>query len=186
MKRFTLLDTPLPGLMVLKRELIQDSRGSLTRLFCNRELLHCGWQTPVAQINHTSTAQKGTIRGMHFQKPPHQEKKLITCLQGEIWDVAVDIRADSPTFLQWYGCRLSAGNLLSFLIPEGFAHGFQTLTDSVVLVYCHSSEYNAHAEGGLNPQDSRLMINWPVAVTEISKRDRSHPDIPKDFAGVCL
>jgi len=186
MNRFIIFDTPLSGLKVIERRKTQDSRGSLSRIFCNQELSSCGWQMPIAQINHTCTRSKGIIRGMHFQRPPHSEMKLVTCLQGEIWDIAVDIRAESPTFLQWHSVFLSADNLLSLMIPKGFAHGFQTITDDVELLYCHSASYHEKAEAGLNPLDPRLSIEWPVVVTEISSRDKSHPFIHDDFKGVCL
>jgi len=183
MNRLALLDTPIAGLKVIKRQQLQDSRGFLSRLFCSRELASCNWP-PIAQINHTYTARKGTIRGMHFQNPPFSEKKLITCLRGEIWDVAIDIRAESPTFLQWHGVLLSGTNHFSLSIPEGFAHGFQTITDDVELLYCHSCEYKTEAEGGLNPQDNKLMIDWPLKVAEISDRDRAHPLLKDTFKGI--
>ena len=186
MSRFTITQTPLAGLKIIARQRLEDGRGFLTRVFCAEELLESGWNGPVAQINHTRTLHKGTIRGMHFQFPPHSEKKLICCLTGEIWDVALDIRADSPTFLRWHGVRLSGENGLSMLIPEGFAHGFQALSGNVDLLYCHSAAYRAGAEGGLNPQDPRLAIDWPVAITEISERDLSHPFLDSTFTGVRL
>jgi dTDP-4-dehydrorhamnose 3,5-epimerase len=121
---------------------------------------------------------------MHFQYPPHSEMKLVSCLRGEIWDVAVDIRSGSPTFLHWHGLSLSANNCRALMIPEGFAHGFQTLTDDVELLYCHSAAYFAGADGGLNPLDSQLAIVWPLKATEISDRDRLHPLINSSFKGV--
>jgi dTDP-4-dehydrorhamnose 3,5-epimerase len=110
--------------------------------------------------------------------------KLVSCLRGEVWDVAVDLREGSPTFLQWHAERLSADNGVALLIPEGFAHGFQTLGDDVEMLYCHSAAYTSAAEGGLHPQDPRLGIAWPVAVTELSARDAGHPAITEEFKGV--
>ena len=185
MSRFTISETELAGLKVIERQRLSDARGFLARIFCAEEFDAIGWQHPIAQINHTSTADQGTIRGMHFQHPPHCEMKLVSCLRGEVWDVAVDIRAGSPTFLHWFGAHLSADNCRALLIPEGFAHGFQTLTDTVELLYCHSAAYAAGAEGGLNPRDPQLAIDWPLPVTEISARDLSHPLIHNDFQGVC-
>lgn len=186
MSRFTVFDTPLLELKVIERKPLSDKRGFLTRLFCNKEFDSMCWSEPIAQINHTSTVNKGTIRGMHFQCPPYSEKKLVNCLDGEVWDVAVDVRSGSPTFLQWYGVHLSAKNCLALLIPEGFAHGFQTLTKNVELLYCHSAPYKAEAERGVNPRDPKLAIDWPIPVTEISDRDKSHSFLNDDFQGVIL
>lgn len=185
MSRFIISDTPLPGLKLIERQQLVDARGFLARIFCADEFAAIGWHRPIVQINHTSTARQGTVRGMHFQHPPHAEMKLVSCLRGEVWDVAVDIRLGSPTFLHWYGAVLSAENCRALLIPEGFAHGFQTLSDAVELLYCHSAAYLAEAEEGLNPQDPELAIDWPLPVTEISDRDRSHPFIHNGFKGVC-
>jgi dTDP-4-dehydrorhamnose 3,5-epimerase len=186
MNRFTITRLPLPGLAIIARQRLEDARGFLTRIFCADELREAGWNGPIAQINHTRTACRGTIRGMHFQLPPHSEKKLVSCLSGEIWDVAVDIRADSPSFLHWYGVRLSGENGLALLIPEGFAHGFQTLSNNADLLYCHSAAYAPGAEGGLNPQDPRLAIDWPLPPTALSDRDLAHPFIDATFTGVRL
>lgn len=186
MSRFTIYEAPLSGLKQVKRQCLGDSRGFLSRLFCSEELAPAGWVQPIAQINHTYTARRGTVRGMHFQYPPHTEMKLVICLRGEVFDVAIDLRQESPTFLRWYGTHLSAENQCALLIPEGFAHGFQTLTDGVELLYCHSAKYSPEAEAGLNPQDSRLAITWPLPITELSARDVQHPLITSEFEGVRL
>ncbi len=186
MNRFSATATPLAGLMIILRQQRSDPRGFLSRLFCAEELQAIGWKGSISQINHTQTLQKGTIRGMHFQRSPHSEMKLISCIRGKIWDVAIDIRRDSPTFLQWYGATLSAENFLAFLIPEGFAHGFQTLSDNVELIYCHSMAYHPEAEGGLHANDPCLAIDWPLPIAAISDRDISHPMIHNDFKGVQL
>lgn len=186
MNRFSVTALPLAGLKLVERRRVGDSRGFLSRLFCADELAAAGWTKPVAQINHTHTANRGTVRGMHFQHPPHAEMKLVACIRGEAWDVAVDVRADSPTFLHWRAEHLSAANGRAMLIPEGFAHGFQALTDDVELLYCHSSAHNPGAEGGLNPQDERLVIAWPLAVAPLSARDEGHPLIETGFEGVRL
>ena len=184
MNRFSIQQTPLAGLNIVKRNQLSDSRGFLSRLFCLKKLESAGWHGSIAQINHTSTIRKGTIRGMHFQLPPHSEIKLVNCLMGEIWDVAVDIRAQSPTFLKWFGVHLSAGNCMALMIPKGFAHGFQTLTDNVEMLYCHSTSYHPESEQGLNPKDPILAIKWPDYITEMSDRDKLHPFINDDFQGV--
>lgn len=184
MSRFTITATPLAGLMVIERQRLTDARGFLARMFCAEELAVIGWRKAIAQINHTFTMRRGTIRGMHFQYPPHAEMKLISCIRGEVWDVAVDIRSGSPTFLQWYGTTLSAGNCRALMIPEGFAHGFQALTDDAELLYFHSAAYHRKSEGGLHPLDPELAIDWPLPATELSDRDISHPPLHNGFEGV--
>ena len=186
MSRFTLLSEPLPGARLLQREVHADSRGALSRLFCVEELSVLGWGPCVAQINLTCTSRCGTIRGLHFQHPPHAEKKLVTCIRGRVWDVIVDIRAGSPTFLMWHAEELSDENHRSLLIPEGFAHGFQTLSDEVEMFYCHSAAYVAAAEGGLYPLDQYLQISWPLPITELSVRDRQHPALNDSFQGIII
>jgi dTDP-4-dehydrorhamnose 3,5-epimerase len=186
MSGFTVTDLPLAGLKLVERQRLGDSRGFLSRLFCAEQLAATGWIRPIAQINHTWTARRGTVRGMHFQRPPHAEMKLVSCIRGEVSDVALDVRAGSPTFLHWHAERLSADNGRALLIPEGFAHGFQALTDDVELLYCHSAAYRSSAESGLNPQDTRLAITWPLAITELSARDAGHPLIEAGFEGVLL
>lgn len=170
----------------MERQRLGDHRGFLARLFCAGELAEAGWTRPITQINHTMTARKGTVRGLHFQHPPQAEMKLVSCIRGEVWDVAVDLRAESPGFLAWHAERLSAENGRALLIPEGFAHGFQALTDEAELLYCHSAAYAPEAEGGLNPLDPRLAIAWPLEIADMSERDRAHPLLDAGFAGVRL
>ena len=182
--RFEAVTTPLDGLLVLTRGKMADERGFLSRLFCEDDLAAFGWQGRVAQLNETGTTFKGTVRGMHFQCPPHAEVKLVTCTRGRILDVAVDIREDSPTFLQHFAVELSEDNACSLLITQGFAHGFQALTDEVRMIYAHSHPHTAAAEGGLNPQDPALGIAWPLAVINLSPRDAAHPWLSPDYRGV--
>lgn len=186
MSRFTVTATPLAGLQCIDRQVLGDARGFLARLFCADELQAAGWHRPVAQINHTATTQRGTVRGMHFQTAPHAEMKLVSCLRGEVWDVAVDLRAGSPTFLHWHAEHLSARNHRALLIPEGFAHGFQALSDDVELLYCHSVAYHAAAESGLNPLDPRLAVAWPLPVVQLSAKDSARPLISPEFEGQSL
>jgi dTDP-4-dehydrorhamnose 3,5-epimerase len=186
MSRFTLLDTPLAGLKIVERQHLGDSRGFLARLFCADELAAAGWHKPIAQINQTLTQKQGTVRGMHFQHTPHAEMKLVTCVRGAVWDVAVDLRNGSPTFLKWHAEELSATNHRALLIPEGFAHGFQTLTDDCELIYLHSMTYRQESEAGLNLNDPMLSITWPQAITELSTRDAQHPMLDLQFKGVTL
>lgn len=184
MSRFNFIRSPLDGLVLVERQRIQDPRGFFSRFFCAQELQAVGFALPVAQINHTLTARRGAVRGMHFQHPPHAEDKLVSCLRGQIFDVAVDLRRNSATFLQWHGEILSADNARSLLIPQGFAHGFQTLTDDCELLYLHSRPYVAGAERALNARDPRLAIEWPLAFTDISERDAKHPHLTPEFTGI--
>jgi len=145
-----------------------------------------GFVMPIAQINHTQTIKTGTVRGMHFQYPPHSETKIVSCLKGKIFDVAVDVRSDSKTFLRWHGEELSSENRKSLIIPEGFAHGFQALSDDCELIYLHTAPYNRAVEGALNAVDPRLVIDWPLPITEMSERDKTHPCIDVEFKGLAL
>jgi dTDP-4-dehydrorhamnose 3,5-epimerase len=173
----------MTGLKIILRSPIEDARGSFARLFCAREL---GLQKPLAQINHSLTRKKGAVRGLHFQHPPHAETKIVMCLRGRVFDVAVDLRPESPTFLRWHGVELSPGNRKAYWIPEGFAHGFQTLEEDCELLYLHTEYYAPAVEGALNAADPRLAIDWPAAISDISDRDRSHAFIGPGFAGVSL
>jgi len=185
-KRFDFHPTPLEGLWVVTRMPVEDQRGFFCRFFCTEEFQTVGLKKPIVQINHTYTVKKGAVRGMHFQYPPYSESKIVSCLQGEVYDVAVDIRKDSPTFLQWHGEILSKVNQRSLLIPEGFVHGFQTLTENCELLYLHSEAFHPEAEGALHVEDPRIGIIWPKTMTELSERDRSHPFIDSDFKGILL
>ncbi|MBP1851508.1 dTDP-4-dehydrorhamnose 3,5-epimerase family protein [Rhizobium halophytocola] len=182
--RFEIRQTPLAGLQLLRRLRLGDERGFLTRLFCAEELLAAGWDGPVAQINETGTGLRGTVRGLHFQHPPHGEVKLVTCTAGAVLDVAVDLREGSATFLKHFAVELSADNACSLLIPQGFAHGFQTLTDDVRMIYAHSAPFNAEAEGGLSCRDPAIGIDWPLPIVNLSARDAAHPKIADDYRGL--
>lgn len=186
MSRLEISDTTLAGLKQVRRQRLGDARGFLSRLFCADELAAAGWRRPIAQVNHTFTARQGTVRGLHFQHAPHAETKLVTCLRGEVWDVAVDVRQGSPSFLRWHALRLSAENGLALLIPAGFAHGFQSLTEDVEMLYFHDAAHAAQSEGGLNPTDERLSLDWPLPIAELSVRDQAHVALTDDFKGVQL
>lgn len=186
MSRFDFIQTPLSGLKLVQRKAIEDHRGFLSRFYCVEEFAEAGINKPIAQINQTLTRQKGAVRGLHFQHPPHAETKLVSCLKGEIWDVAVDLRNDSPTFLQWHGEILSAANRKSLLIPEGYAHGFQALTEDCELIYLHTAAYYSEAEGALNVADPRMSIAWPLPMADLSERDRRHPFISLEYQGIAL
>ena len=184
MTRFTTTDLPLAGLKLIERERLADDRGFLSRLFCADELEDAGWQKPITQINQTFTSKCGTVRGLHYQTQPHTEMKLVSCIRGEVWDVAVDLRANSSTFMQWYAQILSEDNCHALLIPEGFAHGFQTLINDCELLYMHTAIYSPQAEAALRFNDERLAITWPLPVTEISARDKVHPLLTSKFKGI--
>ena len=184
--RFDILDTPLQLLKLIQRKPIGDHRGYLERMFCVEELQSLIPGKGIVQINHTLTAKRGTVRGLHFQYPPYAETKFVNCLRGEVFDVAVDLRQGSSTFLCWHAEILSAANHKALVIPEGFAHGFQTLTEGCELLYFHTAAHQASAEGGLNAQDPRLDIRWPEAVLELSSRDAAHPPVTAAFVGVVV
>jgi dTDP-4-dehydrorhamnose 3,5-epimerase len=184
MSRFTVTETSLNGLMLIERQKLQDARGFFSRLFCAEELSEAGFAQPVAQINHTLTHRSGSVRGMHFQHPPHAEDKLVSCLQGVVFDVAVDLRSGSKTFLHWHAETLSADNGRSLLIPKGFAHGFQTLSDDAELLYLHTTPYVSGSEGGLNPADPALAIRWPLAFADVSERDSKQAYLTPAFKGL--
>ena len=183
---FVFFDTPLADLHIIQHKPFDDNRGYLERLFCVNELQPLLHGKAIVQVNHTLTVIQGTVRGMHFQHPPHAETKLITCLRGEVFDVAVDLRHNSSTFLHWHAERLSANSHRTLLIPEGFAHGFQTLSNNCEMLYLHTAAYHPAREGGLNPIDPRLAVRWPMEVGGLSQRDSSHPFIDDFFTGIHL
>ncbi len=184
MINFNYTATKLQGLYLITPKPKTDDRGYFERLFCTDEFKELGLNKPIVNINHSYSKQKGTIRGMHFQYPPSQEIKIIICLRGSVYDVAIDIRKNSPTFLQWHSEILNNELKQMFLIPEGFAHGFQTLEDNVELLYLHTNFYSREYESGLNFQDPLINIQWPLEVAKISEKDKSHKFISTDFKGV--
>ena len=184
MRHLSVIDTPIAGLKVIQRKPIEDARGYFSRFFCTEEFRLAGLNSRIAQINHSYSKTAGTVRGMHFQLPPHAESKFVSCIRGEIFDVAVDLRRNSPTFLKWHGEVLSAENQRSLLIPEGFAHGFQTLTDDCELLYLVSAVYAPTAEGGVSVQDPLLKIEWPLPISEMSDKDRKILFLPTAYAGI--
>lgn len=178
------IEIPLTGAYIIELEPFRDDRGLFARTFCQKEFATIGFQKQIVQINHSISRQKGSIRGMHYQAPPACETKIIRCVQGAVMDVMVDIRNDSSTFLAWYGVELSKENMRMVLIPEGFAHGFQTLTALVELIYHHSAFYSPEHERGLRYDDPALAIHWPLKVSDLSERDKNYPLLGKDFSGI--
>ena len=181
-----LRETPLAGLLLMETAPIRDERGQFDRVFCETQCSELRPNLHWTQINVSTTAHLGTIRGMHFQYPPAAEAKLIRCLRGRVFDVAVDVRAGSPTFLRWHGVELSERKPLQVFIPEGFAHGFQTLENDCELLYLHSAPYNPESEGGINPSDPLLNIKWPLQVLNMSQRDRERPFLTESFEGISV
>lgn len=178
--------TPLPlaGSYVIDVDPFQDERGWFARFFSKDEFQKIGHQKEWVQLNHSVTKTAGAIRGMHFQSPPFAEIKMVKCIVGSVFDVIIDLRKESPTFLQWQGVELSAANKKMMYIPQGFAHGFQSLTDDCQLIYHHTEFYNPQAEAGIRYNDERVGINWPLVVTMLSGRDAAHPLVNENFKGI--
>ena len=176
--------TAIAGVMSVETDHFEDARGRFARLYRESDLSDILGGRRVVQINHSRTEAAGTVRGLHFQMPPHSEMKFIRCLKGAVWDVAVDLREGSPTCLQWHAQELSADNGRMLVIPEGCAHGFQVLEPGSELLYLHTAAYCPEAEGAIHCQDPALRISWPLPVTGLSARDASHPPITSAFKGI--
>jgi dTDP-4-dehydrorhamnose 3,5-epimerase len=178
------VETEIKGVDVVETAPAEDHRGSFARLFCEIDLASVMRGRRVVQINHSCTRAVGAVRGMHFQFRPHAEMKLVRCLRGRVWDVAVDLRRGSPTILQWHALELTPRNARMLVIPEGCAHGFQALEAESELLYLHTTLYVPAAEGGVAHDDPQLGIAWPLPVTDLSARDRAHQPLPRGFAGL--
>jgi dTDP-4-dehydrorhamnose 3,5-epimerase len=176
-------DLPLAQLKLIQRASFSDRRGLFSRVFDKAEMEKFGWTFPVSQINFSVTLERGIVRGMHSQKKPYGEDKMVSCVQGEIYDVAVDLRRNSKTFLQWHGEVLSAENNKSLLIPKGFAHGYQVLSEGAELIYVHSEAYVPESEIRINPNDPLIDISWPLPVLSMSTLDSSAPFLTADYVG---
>lgn len=176
--------TPLYGSYVIEPEQFTDNRGWFARYYCKKEFNKIGHEKEWVQMNHSFTAHKGTIRGMHYQVAPYKEIKMIKCIAGAVFDVIIDLRTGSPTFLRWFGVELSSQNRKMIYIPEGFAHGFQSLSDDAELLYHHSAYYTPGAEGGIRYDDPVIKIEWPLPLSIISGRDSTHPYIDNNFKGI--
>jgi len=181
-----ILHTPLSQVFVVESTSIVDSRGAFSRLYCEQELAEVTGNRRIVQVNQSRTHACGAIRGMHYQRPPHAEMKLIRCIRGRVWDVAVDLRQGSPTFLQWYAEELTPDNGRMLVVPEGCAHGFQVLEENSEMLYLHTAFYTPTAEGGLAYNDPRLSIAWPLPVTDISVADQHRQPITLDFIGLTV
>lgn len=168
-------ETGLPGAYVVDLEKHSDDRGFFARMFCQREFSEHGLEPTVAQGNMSFSRQRGTMRGMHYQVPPASETKLVRCVRGAIHDVIVDVREDSPTYLQHFGIELSADNRRALYVPKGFAHGCVSLEDETEILYLVSEFYTPGHERGLRYDDPALGIEWPIEVQVISEKDASWP-----------
>lgn len=186
MSKFKIYNTSFNGLLKIKRSLYKDDRGSFFRIFSSDLMNYFKLDSSNTQINYSLTKIIGTIRGMHYQIPPYAEKKLVTCISGKVYDVAIDLRRSSKTFLQYYHQVLSEDNYDSLIIPEGFAHGFQALEKNSTLIYMHSKPYNQEYEQGISPIDPIVNINWPIKKKVISKRDNSRLFLSKNYDGIQL
>ncbi len=178
------VERPFKNAFVLKAEPYFDHRGKFARIYCQDELKQIGHYKQIVQINHSLTGKRGAIRGMHFQYPPKTEIKIVKCLRGSVFDVIVDLRRNSQSFLQWYGRVLSDDNLIMMYVPEGFAHGFQTLEENSELLYLHTEYYSPEHEGGLRYNDPLINITWQLEATEISEKDQKYPLLSEEFGGL--
>jgi dTDP-4-dehydrorhamnose 3,5-epimerase len=177
-------NTKIDCVKIISSEPFRDERGFLNRIFCQKELELIRQNIVIAQVNHSMTKTKGTIRGMHFQYPPHAEMKIVRCVKGSIFDVAVDLRQGSPTFLQWHGEVLSAENMKALVIPEGCAHGFQSMEDDIEMIYLHTAAYCKDYEGAVRYNDPAINILWQLEAITISDRDSSYPLIAGGYKGI--
>ena len=174
----------LLGAYLIQPKPFEDHRGKFARLFCENEFSQIGHQGTFVQINYSLTKLSGAIRGLHFQHPPKAEVKVVRCIKGKVWDIIVDVREGSPTFLKWHAEVLSAENMHSYYIPKGFAHGFQALDKECELIYFHTEFYSPENEGAIYFKDPKLDIKWPLPPTDISNRDKQHPLLNSDFTGI--
>ncbi len=177
-------ETHLSGSFIVDVDCMKDDRGWFARTYCKDEFKQIGFNKEWVQLNHSYTKKKGAVRGMHFQKFPFMEIKLVRCIAGKITDAIIDLREGSSTFLQYYQIELSAENKKMIYIPHGFAHGFQCLTNDCELLYHHSEYYKPGYEDGIRHNDPILTIDWKIDITDISERDLKHPLLDNSFRGL--
>lgn len=175
------IETPLKGAYTIELEKRGDDRGFFARAFCKNEFGNLNLDSNVVQINNSLSVDKGTLRGMHYQLPPKAETKIVRCIKGSLFDVIVDIRKDSPTFLKWFGSELSAENRRMMYVPKGFAHGFVTLEKDTEAFYMVTEYYAPEKERGIRYNDPKLNIQWPVIPQVISDKDLNHPDFNEAY-----
>jgi dTDP-4-dehydrorhamnose 3,5-epimerase len=177
-------ETEISGAYIIDAETFSDDRGWFMRTYCKKEFEEIGHTENWVQINHSFTTAIGSIRGMHFQHPPHAEIKTVRCIAGKVYDVIVDLRQGSPTFLKWVGVELSSENKKTIYIPKGCAHGFQVLSLNSELIYCHSDFYNKDSEGAILYNDPAIGIIWPLPVTNVSNKDKGYNYLVEQFKGI--
>lgn len=176
--------TAIAGVFEIEVEPFQDHRGAFARLYCERELAPVMGTRRIVQVNHSITRSVGAIRGLHYQRAPDAEMKIVRALRGRVFDVAVDLRKSSPTFLRWVSCELSPKGRRALVVPEGCAHGFQVLEPDSELLYLHTAFYTRESEGAVRFDDPRVAVAWPLPPADLSERDRAHPLLTRDFPGI--
>lgn len=179
-------ETGIAGVRVIESTVFKDDRGAFSRIFCARELEDLLGTKAIVQINHSVTSGVGAVRGLHYQHPPHAETKIVRCLKGRVFDIAVDLRQGSPTCLKWVAVELSPDNRQALVIPEGCAHGFQVLERDSELLYLHTAFYTPDAEDAVRFDDPAVAIAWPLTPTDVSMRDLSHPYLDENYKGIVL
>lgn len=172
----------LKGTFLIESNSFKDHRGVFARFFCQNEMKEVVGERQIMNVNFSKTIREGSFRGLHYQKPPFAEMKMVRCIRGNVKDFFVDIRADSETFLKWDSVELSADEMNMVVIPEGFAHGFQALEDNSEIIYLTSQFYSAEHEGALNVNDPELAIELPLKISDISDKDKNHPFVDDQFA----
>jgi dTDP-4-dehydrorhamnose 3,5-epimerase len=180
------LRTEISGVLVVGTAPFVDQRGAFARWFCEEELGAVMEHRRIAQVNYSRTSRVGALRGFHFQHAPHAEMKLIRCINGRVFDVVVDLRHGSKTFLRWHAEELTPANGRMLVIPEGCAHGFQAMDAGSDLLYLHTALYAPDAEGGVRFDESRIGVSWPLPVVDLSKRDNSFPALDAGFSGILV
>lgn len=177
------IEEPLAGVLLLEQVRHADARGFFARWYCQAELAKLGLERPVVQGNLSASPKRGTLRGLHYQEAPSAEAKIVQCVKGAIFDVALDLRPDSSTFGRWFGVELSATNGRILVVPEGCAHGFLTLENDVLVHYLVTAPHDSSRERGVRWDDPRFAIAWPFPPSLISERDRTHPDFDPARSG---
>jgi len=183
-EKLTVRPTEIQGVFVAETTPFADHRGAFARFFCADELAPVLGERSIVQINHSRTREVGAVRGMHFQRPPHAEMKLVRCVRGRVFDVALDLRADSPTFLRWHAEPLDPTTARMLVVPEGCAHGFQVLEEESEILYMVTEFYSPESEEGVHPEDPMISIQWPLPVRELSRKDACQRFLTPSYTGL--
>jgi dTDP-4-dehydrorhamnose 3,5-epimerase len=182
----TFVETAIKGAYIIELSPIRDDRGTFSRIICIDELKKIGHVKPIVQVNHSVNKQKGTVRGMHFQHAPYSEVKIIRCIKGAVYDVMIDLRRTSQTFLKWCSVELTPEAYNAIYIPEGCAHGFQTLKEDSELIYFHTAPYAPSSEGAIRYNDPLINIQWPLDVMNVSAKDQNYPLLDEHFERIAI